>query len=96
MLARSDNSDTTNASDGSSDTVIGGDGIDRADLSGDLADGTFGVDADGVTYDTAARLHSIRMKMLKEVLTISLNLVVTSIEIDRNADGEADGSDWRH
>ena len=87
--------DTTNASDGSSDTVIGGDGIDRVDLSGDLADWTFStVDVDGVTYDTASKAgHSIRMKDVEAVSFDDeiLNLVVTSIEIDRNADGEADG-----
>ena len=93
--------DTTTASNGTSDTVIGGDGIDRVDLSGDLADWTFGtVDVDGVTYDTATNGNqSIRMSGVESVSFDDeiLNLVVTSIEIDRNADGDGGWlSDWRH
>ncbi|MEL0150469.1 MAG: hypothetical protein VW950_02385, partial [Rhodobiaceae bacterium] len=86
--------DTTTAN-GTSDTVIGGDGIDRVDLAGNLSSWTFGtVDVEGVTYDTATNGNqSIRMKDVEAVSFDDeiLNLVVTSIEIDRNADGEADG-----
>ena len=88
--------DTTNASDGSSDTVIGGDGIDRVDLSGDLALDIQHSYVDGVTYDTASKAgHSIRMKDV-EAVSFDDEINGCSIEIDRNADGEAMAIRRRH
>ena len=87
--------DTSLDSGGASDIVNGGSGVDRVDLAGSQSEWTKSSETlNGVTYDKFSKnSHSI---LLSEVEAVSfddetLNLIVTSIDIDRNSDGAVDG-----